>query len=309
MKERFNQHPQSQRALFKAIDTLYDSCKFRSRLEARYAVFFKTLGVEYHYEAEGYNLEGTPYLPDFYLPKQDCFVEIKGVNPTHEEVRKIKLLSLYTNKPAYLFAGDIHEPRDERIYSYGYRPPVPYTCLTDLTEVADYTLPPHIIITLQKLLDGGMCFHQCDMIEDYHLHQYQSKRAPEDGGISEYGLPLTWEEVIRCLQDECQDGSTGLALLHQHMNEIIVVDQNIRKQGKILDIFPQNIDLNATWCECPTCKMVGITQGGRPFLLTCGCIKYGDQANTPLASRSPRLLQAYAAARQARFDKGMEAGR
>ncbi len=61
------------------IETTYDGYKFRSRLEARWAVFFNSAGVEWQYETEGFELEdGRRYLPDFYLPKSGCFVEVKG---------------------------------------------------------------------------------------------------------------------------------------------------------------------------------------------------------------------------------------
>ena len=50
----------------KPIETIYNGYRFRSRLEARWAVFFDALGVEYEYEPEGFNLpNGGRYLPDF----------------------------------------------------------------------------------------------------------------------------------------------------------------------------------------------------------------------------------------------------
>ena len=72
-----------------AIETEYKGYRFRSRLEARWAVFFETAGIEWKYEDQGYEGEGwngvstCRYLPDFYLPppsgKQGgLFVEVKG---------------------------------------------------------------------------------------------------------------------------------------------------------------------------------------------------------------------------------------
>ena len=70
----------------KAIPTEYNGYLFRSRLEARWAVFFDALGVEYQYEAEGYKgLDNVYYLPDFYLPEEDVHVEVK---PTDEKLRE-----------------------------------------------------------------------------------------------------------------------------------------------------------------------------------------------------------------------------
>lgn len=59
------------------IETIYNGYRFRSRLEARWAVFFDAINMEYRYEHEGFDLDGTYYLPDFYLPRIDCYVEIK----------------------------------------------------------------------------------------------------------------------------------------------------------------------------------------------------------------------------------------
>lgn len=62
----------------KPIETEYNGYLFRSRLEARWAVFFDKAGILYEYEAEGFVLsDGTYYLPDFYLPWFNCYVEIK----------------------------------------------------------------------------------------------------------------------------------------------------------------------------------------------------------------------------------------
>ena len=40
----------------KAIPTKYNGYTFRSRQEARWAVFFDHLGIEYEYEKEGFDL-------------------------------------------------------------------------------------------------------------------------------------------------------------------------------------------------------------------------------------------------------------
>ena len=73
----------------KAIETTYKGYRFRSRLEARWAVFFDTVGIPWKYESEGYEKEmdigdqvkNFRYLPDFFLPSiwgGGMFVEVKG---------------------------------------------------------------------------------------------------------------------------------------------------------------------------------------------------------------------------------------
>ena len=103
----------------KPIPTRYDGYSFRSRLEARWAVFFKTLGLPYRYEAEGYRVDGANYLADFYFPSQEekgltaCYVEIEPTEPTPEEEYKAGWLAQYTGIPVYLFYGEVRSPAEE----------------------------------------------------------------------------------------------------------------------------------------------------------------------------------------------------
>ena len=77
----------------KAIPTTYKKIKFRSRLEARYALFLDTLSIKWFYEYEGFQLSnGKWYLPDFFLPEvglrsstQGTYLEIK---PTEEKMNE-----------------------------------------------------------------------------------------------------------------------------------------------------------------------------------------------------------------------------
>jgi len=60
------------------ITTIYNGYKFRSRLEARWAVFFAANRLPYEYETEGFTLDdGTKYLPDFWMPSLKMWIEIK----------------------------------------------------------------------------------------------------------------------------------------------------------------------------------------------------------------------------------------
>ena len=90
----------------KPIETYYNGYRFRSRLEARWAVFFDAAGIEYQYEPEGYNLgNGMCYLPDFYITDWDIFVEIKPASEYgyHEKADKLAQLS---GKIVILCAGE-----------------------------------------------------------------------------------------------------------------------------------------------------------------------------------------------------------
>lgn len=80
--------------VLKPIETQYRGYRFRSRLEARWAVFFDALGIKWEYETEGYDLgEAGWYLPDFWLPEIGWFVEVKPTGEiTDKEQQKINAL-------------------------------------------------------------------------------------------------------------------------------------------------------------------------------------------------------------------------
>lgn len=64
----------------KPIQTRYAGYLFRSRLEARWAVFFDAMGLRWKYEPEGFHLpSGRRYLPDFLvtLHNEQLWVEVK----------------------------------------------------------------------------------------------------------------------------------------------------------------------------------------------------------------------------------------
>lgn len=68
--------------MIQAIETRYAGRRFRSRLEARWAVFFDSLSVAWEYEPEGFLVgdDTRPYLPDFKVRTSagEWWIEVKG---------------------------------------------------------------------------------------------------------------------------------------------------------------------------------------------------------------------------------------
>lgn len=93
----------------KPIETFYNGYRFRSRLEARWAVFFDAAGIKYEYEPEGYEVDGIKYLPDFYLPELDVHVEVKPDRDGIEKdiIRCSKMIKWGGAIKAILFLGNI----------------------------------------------------------------------------------------------------------------------------------------------------------------------------------------------------------
>lgn len=88
------------------IETCYRNHLFRSRLEARWAVFLDALGIRWEYEKEGYQLDGLGYyLPDFWLPNWGLWLEIKGQPHNEDAIVLADALAEGTETAAALFHG------------------------------------------------------------------------------------------------------------------------------------------------------------------------------------------------------------
>lgn len=101
----------------KSLPSEFEGVLYRSRMEARWAVFMRTCGVPFEYEVEGFNLGGgLKYLPDFYLPFQDSFMEVKSPVCDPADWNKIHRLSNESGKNIFVFTQNPHPPSLENWY-------------------------------------------------------------------------------------------------------------------------------------------------------------------------------------------------
>ena len=90
---------------FKAKDTFYKDTYFRSRLEARWAVFFNAMEIQWVYEYKDFILpKKGRYLPDFYLPYFNMHVEVKPFLEK-KDIELCQIFSEKTNKRIILLDG------------------------------------------------------------------------------------------------------------------------------------------------------------------------------------------------------------
>src|SRR5688500_2604834 len=98
-----------------SIPTDYNGILFRSRLEARWAVFMDALKLEYRYEPKQFRLPSGNYTPDFLLPQYNVWLEIKPTAPDAEAIHKVTALAKQVNNRVYLLAGEVEMPANKNV--------------------------------------------------------------------------------------------------------------------------------------------------------------------------------------------------
>ena len=100
----------------KAIETTYRGIKFRSRTEARWAVFLDNLGLAFDYEPEGYELDAGWYLPDFYVPDLCMWIEVKPNETDQSEVERFSELCRVSGKHGVIAYGPPSRSRENLLF-------------------------------------------------------------------------------------------------------------------------------------------------------------------------------------------------
>lgn len=88
-----------------AIPTNYAGHRFKSRTEARWAVFFDQMEIRWEYEPEGVVLPVGWYLPDFWFPEIKMWAEVKPEEIADEAWKKAEQLHLVSGYPVMILNG------------------------------------------------------------------------------------------------------------------------------------------------------------------------------------------------------------
>ena len=152
--------------MIQPIETHYAGCRFRSRLEARWAVYFDCLGIAWEYESEGYALdEETWYLPDYLLPELRAYGEVK---PPGGDFQLALRLARAVQVPVLLLEGT----PDWKLYHVAYPEDTPQETALTLDAV-----------------DLGMCA--------YKNRLWWEWGADARAVYSETTYPYTWGDRLR----------------------------------------------------------------------------------------------------------------
>jgi hypothetical protein len=282
-------------------------------------VFFETLGIKWWYEPEGFSFrfdyeefaadwmdacnmtedeltqEGVPqtfqyldgkeytYLPDFYLPELNVWVEIKGPKPTKEEIEKLFLLNGMVSKVAM---AKLHEAKPGAEVQSAFE---------DLYKKGVYIIYGAIPWPFPQ--KGNIFgFGTLDLGSGYlRMATGESERmATEYRSLLLGRLNQCWQECPLCLRIGV--GEIGLPYCRSCHDEVVeeiwrhVAEyQVIRDAAKRYRVKP---NLHSRVSNPVNVKAMELTKSLMdPEFFTSG-------------HKTPRLQEAYNAARSARFEHG-----
>lgn len=239
----------------KPIETYYKGYRFRSRAEARWAVFFDACNVKWEYEPEGYDLgNGLGYLPDFLLHNIgirssedngqtfDLYIEVKGSNEiTSEEIEKIRKFSPFL-------------PEEHEKYKDDY-----YSRLKNRKKILVVGSVPQDISEMEDLWNEDSHFYNFSYIDDDDftaLLGVKNGQLLVRGGDSNYLFDIDYEateralKLARSVRFEHGMKPTVIPLLPKHSYKGILFDEEIEARWAIF--FDK---LNADWIYKPNEKI------------------------------------------------------
>jgi hypothetical protein len=145
-----------------AITTEFRGYRFRSRLEARWAVFFDTLGLDWTYEPEGFNLDGDWYLPDFWIDDWQAWVEIKPENVKAATMR-------HSGDPSWILCNKLADSSGKRVLLIQGQPWIDSTDLECPWERQDHW------VSLQKA-GGDLNKPEFDLVKFSFAEQFSNAK-------------------------------------------------------------------------------------------------------------------------------------
>lgn len=212
-----------------AIPTEFNGITYRSRVEARWAVFFDRMGWSAVYEQEGFNLGSVRYLPDFWLPEWGVYVEIKAEDPSDEERLKCRSLAEASGKPVWLLAGSPGEGT-YKVFLFGMLEPKPrYESWVDdetieklesqKTVLEDETIP-------RAFLSCRRCQRAClyyEYVDKYHHWGWREI----GGGCQDYACgdkAPTYHNMIKVACEAARNERFGLHDMDR-VNERVTMEE------------------------------------------------------------------------------------
>lgn len=209
------------------IETRYHDRHFRSRIEARWAVFLDIINVAWEYEPEKYNVgDGKAYIPDFYLPhlgaqdpanfkRNGLFLEVKGSPPDEEAIEKAVGLADQTAKSVLLvWGGEFESGREitpnEKI--------VREMCAGSESLVVRFRQCPMCGLMEAGEMDHHFCMGALEIAKQYNIY-YNWSQNLECGVSPLLSLAKEAAKSARFESPEWREELKGILLSAQRMIE------------------------------------------------------------------------------------------
>jgi hypothetical protein len=184
-----------------AIQTEAFGCLFRSRLEARCAVFLEAMGLRWDYEPEGFELPSGRYLPDFKVYKEDCpagyyWIECKGGIPTDQEVQLARELAKATTACVVFFRQPFFQLMREQCAGY-----------------AEFFKSEYGASWNREITDpwGLSCKDRDSLFGDHHWYQMWDRHSIADQGLARLGFDMGSAEPWWPLSKASKAATTALS--------------------------------------------------------------------------------------------------
>jgi hypothetical protein len=184
----------------KAIETHYGGYRFRSRLEARWAVFLDSIRETWQYEREGYSLPSGAYLPDFWLPRLKLHLEIKADAPTKIELKLCEELFSMDGNPIAIAWG-------LPFRSVPVRHPDHFVCPAERLAVWCFDLSDSSGGTVWWD-DSAFVFDAGNQLV-IATNDWRADRTFHDGNYKRLPFMLGWQSLVRPIPQDCFDAATS----------------------------------------------------------------------------------------------------
>ena len=188
----------------KSIETYYGGYKFRSRNEAKWAVYLDNIGADWEYEPEGFHLPGgICYLPDFRIrvknppnaktPKE-FYLECKG-KPNREDGIKC---SIFSHEYPLLIVGNIYDLPDNfyktlQVDDEGMNE----GCERNSFVYIDGSFQLCMLCASQKGGIGLYVPYECDKVGDNPADIYKTRKAIEAAKQARFEFGETPQAAIQ----------------------------------------------------------------------------------------------------------------
>lgn len=262
----------------------FSGCLFRSFKEVQWAIFLETLDIPYQYRERGLVINGEWYIPSFWLPEQDCFVEIRERKPTIKDlddenhVFQARELALQTGKDSYIICGDVSLSYDNTETYKEYSPTVWSYDRHTRCAIAMIEVSQDALVIMQRLYDMGL---------EFRVIGPTLEIVPCINGRFRVDYI---EQYLETVQKQLKDLPALIPSIKRMEDELASV---LWIQGEYPQFMGQGInsgDRSYRWSECTKCSHIFIKH---PTAKACRACKDGM-----VDFESPRLIAAVTMTRQ-----------